>query len=351
MFDAPAIDATPPQLDAAKARASRSSALPRSYLALWAGLTGVAGLYLTQVSLSVIDMPKMMAGAETAAANPSAALQAEIATLRHNLGDFQRDLGRVRADLEAHKQDASVIASVAALEERMSMTTGLALAKREVAPVSMAQAQAPVAAVVEAAHSPALKVAAVPESGPAPAPVEPRVISLAPPALDKLMAPIETGSIPAAAAAAGKMSGQLPKAATGAVIAPVTPGIAHPVVTAAANAAAAMAPLAQPAPQAAPIGFGPALVKPEPKPFAVHLASGASVDDIRYNWSILSTQHADALSKLTPRFTSTGTEAAGKTFDLIAGPVKTAADAKKICKTLATRGMDCKVSPYEGDAF
>lgn len=350
MFDAPAIDAMPPQLDAAKAHTSRSSALPRSYLALWAGLTGVAGLYLAQVSVSVIDMPKMMAGAETAAANPSAALQAEIATLRHNLGDYQRDLGRVRADLEAHKQDAGVIASVAALEERMSMTTGLALAKREVAPVSLAQAPAPVAAVVEAAPSPAIKVAAVPEAGPSPAPVEPRVISLAPPALDKLMAPIETGSIPAAAAAAGKMSGQLPKVATGAMVTPATPGIAHPVLTAAANAAAA-APLALPSTQAAPIGFGPALVKPEPKPFAVHLASGASVDDIRYNWSILSAQHADALSKLTPRFTSTGTQAAGKTFDLIAGPVKTAADAKKICKTLATRGMDCKVSPYEGDAF
>lgn len=336
MFDAPAIDATQASLGAAKAHASRASTLPRSYLALWAGLTGVAGLYLAQVSLSVIDMPKTMAGTETAAASPNAALQAEIATLRNNLGDFQRDLGRVRADLEAHKQDASVLASVAALEERMSMTTGLAVAKREVATVNVAQAQETVAKGAEAA----------PEA--APAPVEPRVISLAPPALDKLMAPIETGSLPAAGA--GKMSGQLPKAASGTMVPPAAPGVAHPVVTAAANAAAAAA-VPPSAPQAAQIGFGPAIVKPEPKPYAVQLASGASIDDIRYNWSILSTQHADALAKLTPRFTSTGTDAAGKTFDLIAGPVKTAADAKKICKTLATRGMDCKVSAYEGDAF
>ena len=287
-------------------------------------------------------MPKMVANDEaTPVADPAAALQAEVATLRHNLSDFQRDVGRVRGDLETRKQDAGVIASLSAIEERMSMTTGIALAKSATAPVSAAQAPAPVPAAPEAAA----KVAAAPEA--APAPVEPRMISLAPPALDKLMAPIETGSIPAAAGAAGKMSGQLPKVAAGSAQAPVAPGFAHPTVTAAANAVAP----APAAPQVTPIGFGPAVVKAEPKPFAVQLGSGTSIDDIRYNWSILSTQHADALAKLSPRFTATGTEAAGQTYDLIAGPVKTAADAKKICKTLATRGMDCKVAPYEGEAF
>lgn len=351
MFDAPAIDTTQTTataLDPAAALSSRKPVLPRGYLALWVGLTCVAGLYLTQVSLRIIDMPKMVANGEaTPVVDPAAALQAEVATLRHNLSDFQRDVGRVRGDLETRKQDAGVIASLSAIEERMSMTTGIALAKSAAAPVSAAQAPAPIPAAPEAAA----KVAATPDA--APAPVEPRLISLAPPALDKLMAPIETGSIPAAAGAAGKMSGQLPKAA-GSAQAPVAPGIAHPTVTAAANAVAT-APTALQAtpatPQATPIGFGPAVVKAEPKPFAVQLASGTSIDDIRYNWSILSTQHADALAKLSPRFTATGTEAAGQTYDLIAGPVKTAADAKKICKTLATRGMDCKVAPYEGEAF
>lgn len=341
MFDAPATTSTQ-ESASAKDTPSRKPALPRGYLALWAGLTCLAGTYLTQVSLQVINMPKLVAdGDVTPAGNPNGALQAELATLRHNLGDFQRDVGRVRSEMEIRKQDVNVIADLSAIEERMSMTTGLALAKSGAAPVSAAQT------VPEAAPVAAANVAVVPEAVQAQA----RAIALAPPALDKMMAPIETGSIPAAAAAAGKMTGQLPKATAGSAQVPAVHGQAHPAVTAATHAVAtAVAPQAA-APAVTPIGFGPAVVKAEPKPFAVQLASGASLDDIRYNWSILSTQHADALAKLAPRFTSTGTPAAGQTYDLIAGPVKTAADAKKICKTLATRGMDCKVALYEGEAF
>ncbi|MEQ1695696.1 MAG: SPOR domain-containing protein [Hyphomicrobiaceae bacterium] len=337
MFDAPAIDSTQTP---ATALGSSKPALPRGYLALWAGLTCVAGAYLTQVSLHVINMPKFVAdGPITPVAVPNAALQAELATLRHNLGDFQRDVGRVRAEMEVRKQDAGVIAGLSAIEERMSMTTGLALAKSGAAPVSVAQVVPEATVAVPAA----VKVGGVQETAQGQA--EPRAIKLAPPALEKMVTPIETGSIPAAAGAAGKMAGQLPKAIAGSAQVPATPGQVHPAVTAAATAQQAAAPALT------PIGFGPAVVKAEAKPFAVQLGSGSSLDDIRYNWSILSTQHADTLAKLAPRVTSTGTVAAGQTYDLIAGPVKTAADAKKICKTLATRGMDCKVTPYEGEAF
>jgi hypothetical protein len=353
MFESPAIDTTH---TSATAIGSRRPALPRGYLALWAGLTCIAGVYLTQVSLKIIDMPRMVAGGEaTPVADPGAALQAEIATLRHNLGDFQRDLGRVRADLQTRQQDTNVIASLSAIEERMAMTTGIALAKIAAPAVNAAQVPATAAAVEissdAAAWVGAAKVATAPTAAPEQA--EPRMISLAPPSLDKLMAPIETGSIPAAAGGAGKMNGQLPKATAGAAQVLAVPGSAHPTLVAAANAAvqAAPAPVAIAAAPTAPIEFGPAVVKATTKPFAVQLASGASIDDIRYNWSILSTQHADALAKLSPRVTSTGTEATGQTYDLIAGPVKTAADAKKICKTLATRGMDCKIAPYDGEAF
>ncbi len=334
MFDAPASDSAQTTVAAI---ATRKPSLPRGYFAFWAGLTCIAGLYLTQVSLTVLDMPRIVAGgAATPVADPGAALQAELATLRHNLSDFQRDVGQVRADLETRNQDASVIANLSAIEERMAMTTGLALVKSAPPPVGVGQVPTTAAPVATAPV--------------ATAPVEPRMISFAPPALDKLAAPIETGSLPAAAGVAAKMSGQLPKA--GAAQGPAVPGIAHPAVSAAANAVAAVTPPLSPvASPVTPIGFGPAVVKPEAKPFAVQLSSGSSLDDIRYNWSILSTQHADTLAKLSPRFTSTGTQAAGQTYDLIAGPVKTAADAKKICKTLATRGMDCKVAPYEGEAF
>lgn len=351
MFEAPAIDT---RHTSAKAIGSRRQALPRGYLALWAGLTCIAGVYLTQVSLKIIDMPKMAAGGEARpVADPGAVLQAEIATLRHKLVEFQRDLNRVRADLETRKFDANVIASLSAIEERLAMTTGIALAKAAAPLVSLAQAPVTVVETAPETAAPveAAKVAAAAEV--LPAVTEPRMISLAPPSLDKLMAPIETGSIPAAAGVAGKMNGQLPKVTAGEAQAPAVPGVAHPTFTETANAAAtaAAAPVTPVAAPVAPIEFGPAVVKAAGKQFAVQLASGASIDDIRYNWSILSTQHADALAKLSPRFTATGTEAAGQTFDLIAGPVKSAADAKKICKTLATRGMDCKVASYEGEAF
>lgn len=104
-------------------------------------------------------------------------------------------------------------------------------------------------------------------------------------------------------------------------------------------------------PAATAIAFGPPVVKTEPKPFAVQLASGTSIDEIRYSWSILSEQNVDSLGKLQPRYTATTSETAGPTFDLLAGPVKTAADAKRICKSLASRGIDCKVASYSGEAF
>ena len=93
------------------------------------------------------------------------------------------------------------------------------------------------------------------------------------------------------------------------------------------------------------------MVKAAPKPFGVQLGSGPSLDAIRLNWSLLSEQHGDALGRLQPHFTATGTPAAGQTFDLVAGPIKSVADAKKICKALAARGTDCKVTSSLGETF
>ena len=66
---------------------------------------------------------------------------------------------------------------------------------------------------------------------------------------------------------------------------------------------------------------------------------------------MLAEQHGDALGRLQPHFTVSGTPASGQTFDLVAGPVKSVGDAKKICKALATRGTDCKVSTSLGETL
>ena len=179
-------------------------------------------------------------------------------------------------------------------------------------------------------------------------------------------APAETGSL----ATASKMAGQLPKmqpptvATTQLTPATLTSGIpqpkaaADPATTVAAaaptGAAAPASPSTVPASASAPapsIAFGPPIVKPEPKPFGVQLASGTSLDDVQRDWLELMSRHGATLGSLKPRISISAANTPAQTFDLIAGPVKTAADAKKVCKALAAQGTDCKIAPYTGAAL
>jgi len=348
MFDVPATELSS---TAASSQTARAGGLPRGYVAAWAGLTCLAGLYIAQVALQTASITTMMGSAAVAPpqqAEPS--LQAELATLRHSLAEYQRNVGRLRSDLETRLPDAGTVASLSALEERMSMTTGLAVSKAP--PPSIPAPPSPqephVPAIASAPHVPIVTSAAALEAWTGKAPASATVPR--PLTLEKLAPPIETGSIaatsPAITVQPGKMSGQLPKAnppqQTAAIQAPSVIAVAPPTIPTPMNAST---------PAATAIAFGPPVVKTEPKPFAVQLASGTSIDEIRYSWSILSEQNVDSLGKLQPRYTATTSETAGPTFDLLAGPVKTAADAKRICKSLASRGIDCKVASYSGEAF
>ncbi len=95
------------------------------------------------------------------------------------------------------------------------------------------------------------------------------------------------------------------------------------------------------------ISFGPAVVKPAPKPVGIQLATDPSVDGLRITWGALAQTHADQLGKLTARYADLGT-AASPNFGLIAGPVKTKAEAKKLCKELSAQSVSCKVSEFKG---
>ena len=343
MFEAPTPDASRAAQFAGPKRKSR---LPRGYLAFWSALACVASAYVIEVSLETIDVPRLLALAPKQAA-PSVATdnaKLEANRLRESLAEFQHDLGQVRTELAARIQDPSAIASLAAIEERMSITTGVPLAPPAAAPVTAnAFAPVPVTLAPTSIQAAPAEAAAAPVVAEAPDNPQPHPIALAPPMLEQLVTPIETGSITPPA----KLGG-LPKAAPGVAAAQPAPQSAIDAAQLATPAIATPATQAQPS---EPILFGPAIVKPAPKPFAVQLASGPTLDAIRLSWSKLSEQHADALSKLQPHVTTTGTPATGQIFDLIAGPVKSAADAKKICKALATRGTDCKVAPYAGEAF
>lgn len=95
------------------------------------------------------------------------------------------------------------------------------------------------------------------------------------------------------------------------------------------------------------ISFGPAVVKPAPKPVGIQLATDPSIDGLRVTWGALAQTHADQLGKLTARYADLGT-ASNPSFGLIAGPVKSKAEAKKLCKELAAQSVSCKVSEFKG---
>ena len=95
------------------------------------------------------------------------------------------------------------------------------------------------------------------------------------------------------------------------------------------------------------ISFGTAVVKPAPKPVGIQIASDSSVDGLRLSWSQLTERHADKLNGLGARFTQSGDPSAPN-FNLVAGPIKSKAEAKKICKDLAAQQVNCKVSEFKG---
>ena len=111
------------------------------------------------------------------------------------------------------------------------------------------------------------------------------------------------------------------------------------------------------APAAAPAKPKPAADKvaafSEPKvkkAVGIKLATGASVDNLRVSWGILSERHSAELKPLQPRYFNT-VDGNGITYELVAGPFKTTADAKKVCQSLQAQAIDCQVSTFGGNSL
>jgi hypothetical protein len=102
--------------------------------------------------------------------------------------------------------------------------------------------------------------------------------------------------------------------------------------------------------KAAVIDFGPAVVTTATKPIGVRIATGPSVDSLRLSWSALADRHGPSLTKLTPRY-MTGIGATGLTYDLVAGPMSTEAEAQSLCQRLASSGVRCSIGEYTGNAL
>ena len=96
--------------------------------------------------------------------------------------------------------------------------------------------------------------------------------------------------------------------------------------------------------------FDTAITKTTPGPVGIKISTGASVDTLRLSWGLLSEKHRDALDNLEPRYTEGG-DASNPTYDLVAGPLPSRADAVRVCKTLTQRGVACTVGGFTGEVL
>lgn len=99
-----------------------------------------------------------------------------------------------------------------------------------------------------------------------------------------------------------------------------------------------------------PISFGAAVVKPEPHPYGIQIATDPSIDGLRVTWGALSQIHPEQLSRLKARYADVGT-AGNPNYGLIAGPVKSKAEARKLCKELMAQSITCKVGDFRGNVL
>jgi SPOR domain len=255
----------------------------------------------------------------------AAHVASELNALKQSVAQVQLDLAKVQTEMLTHsEQQKSVSAQLSSLAARMPEAAALVNAKAEAVPASTAAPQVQTLRGYSSGKEPA--PAAAPQ-------VEAQGAVAQPPVAD--VVPIEP---PAASAAVPRIinadaTAAAPKLETGSVNA--------------APQAVAQAP-AKAATQA--ISFGPATVKPAPKPVGIKVSTGDSVDSLRLSWSLLSEKHGEALKNMQPRVVASG-DPQNPTYDLVAGPVKSKAEANKVCKLLAAQGVPCTIGAFAGDSL
>jgi len=262
------------------------------YAAIWFAL-GAAGLgYLCVAFFAPHLLPDFSGGrvAERMQGETQVLkVSADVAELKSSMNKLQLEVDNVKANAVAHQtQTDQLSAQVAALDEKVR--------GQDVQKSASADPLPPPTPDVPDFASGATQAHAAPDVPPT------KVINAAPQVGPPVGAPIVTGSITKS--------------------------------TKTANAGGA-------------INFGPAVVKPAPKPVGIQIATDSSVDGLRITWSVLAQTHAEQLGTLTPHYADLGT-AANPSFGLIAGPISSKADAKKLCKELAAQSVSCKISDFKG---
>lgn len=279
----------------------RRNAIFTPYAALWSML-GALGLAYLGVA---IFQPDWLSGltpasvriehrAETQAALMK--LSADVDGLKSSMASLQLDVSSVKSDAANQTQQTQALsAQVTAIEDKMR------LAETPPASASAAQPQTGTDVIGAAEEAPGTVDLSADHAQP-----ETKIINASP---EKSQ--IVTGSVDKA------------------------PGHAKPKASAASSEE---------------ISFGPAVVKPVKKPIGIELASSSSVEGLRLNWGQLAQQHSDKLKRLKARYTTNG-DPSNPSFNLIAGPVRTKAEAIKLCKDLQAQAVSCTVGDFTGNAL
>lgn len=289
------------QYDATLARPRGRFMTP--YLSLWLVLAGAALLYLGVLAVKP-DLVALYIPVEPASADPETnegqramtEAVAEVQTLRDSVGRLQQDIDTIKSDLAARdEREREHDVRLTALEVP-AHTVALAAADASSIGAKRAPGKAPAQAQAQAQPQGKAAPAAAAAGKAPPA----KVINGA----DKL----ETGSVKTAGAALD-----------------FTPSVVK---------------AAEPQPAAAGAQ----------RPIGLRVATGPSIDALRLSWSVLTDRHGDTLKSLEPRYV-TGIDESGLTYDLVAGPVKTAAEAQRVCAELQGKGIRCTIGEYAGEAL
>lgn len=282
----------------------RRNAILTPYAALWSTL-GTLGLVYLGVAvfqpdwLSSLTPPsaRLEHSAETQASLMK--LSADVDSLKSSMANLQIDVSGVKSTLDTQAQHTQELGSqVTALEDKMRLA--------EAPPAPPATASAP------QQHTGTDVIGAVDDT---PAGLD----------LSENQARPQTKIINASPERSQIVTGSVDKA----------PAQAKPKASAA---------------NSDEISFGPAVVKPVKKPIGIALASSASVEGLRLNWSQLAQMHGDKLKRLKARYTTNG-DPANPSFNLIAGPVKSKAEAVKLCNDLQAQAVSCSVEDFTGNAL
>lgn len=342
------------QIDNPPTRPAKAPAVT-PYLLGWAVLGLIAVAYLGIMAFRPDVLARQWPAAPDLGSPQSnqgqrADVVAEVRSLKATVNAMQQDMAEMKAGLTAQSSLAqSWETRIAALEPKTDApheTSRTAAALKTVPKAAVKQAAAPVAAApvakiqapaaVAAAPQPVLSAieAAAASGGDLPISAAPGVVvapSATPPTAPGQSALPNVKSVGGQSAELKVINAPASEAVAPAAAAPPAAGL----VTGSVGTPAAKAPVAAAQPA---------------KPSGIIIGNGSSLDSLRLSWSLLSDRHATTIGKLEPRYT-TGVDANGLTYDLVAGPVKSAAEAKKLCKDLVAKAIPCRVSSFGGEAL